>query len=62
MCGQRPVRERMKKDLEVINTTKKRKLEYLGHIMRNESKYHLLRSVLQGKDHQKESKYQDLKT
>jgi len=35
----------MKKDLEVMNTIKRRKLEYLGHIIRNKSKYHLLKSV-----------------
>jgi len=28
--------ERMKKDLEVMNTIKSGKLEYFGHIMRNE--------------------------
>lgn len=43
------VLERMNKSLEVMNTIKKRKLEYLGHIMRNDNKYGLLKSVLQGK-------------
>jgi len=33
-----PVIEKMKMDLKV--TIKRRKLEYLRHIMRNESKYH----------------------
>jgi len=44
----RAVMERMK-DMEVMNTRKSRKLEYLRHIMRNESKCRLLKSVLQGK-------------
>ncbi|GJQ78502.1 hypothetical protein Trydic_g11617 [Trypoxylus dichotomus] len=39
----------MKKDLELMNTIKPRKLEYLGHIMRNEERYGLLQTVLQGK-------------
>uniref|UniRef100_A0A8D8SH15 Craniofacial development protein 2 n=1 Tax=Cacopsylla melanoneura TaxID=428564 RepID=A0A8D8SH15_9HEMI len=43
------VLRRMKKDLEIMNTIKVRKLQYLGHIMRNESRYTLLQSIMQGK-------------
>lgn len=43
------VLERMNKEREVMNTVKKRKLEYFGHIMRNEKKYDLLITILQGK-------------
>jgi hypothetical protein len=32
-----------------MNTFKRRKLEYLGHIMRNYTKYKLLKSILKGK-------------
>lgn len=39
---------RMQKEVEVISTIKKRKLEYLGHIMRG-PKYRLLQLILQGK-------------
>lgn len=42
------VLQRMHKRLELLNTIKKRKLQYLGHIMRNE-KYALLQLILQGK-------------
>jgi hypothetical protein len=31
-----------------MNMAKRRKLEYLGHIMRNYIKYKLLKSILQG--------------
>lgn len=41
--------ERMEKEKEVMKTIKRRKLEYLGHIMRNDNKYKLLKSILQGK-------------
>ena len=40
--------QRMNNKLEVLNTIKKRKIEYLGHIMRNE-KYDLLQLIIQGK-------------
>uniref|UniRef100_A0A8D8SXR8 Craniofacial development protein 2 n=1 Tax=Cacopsylla melanoneura TaxID=428564 RepID=A0A8D8SXR8_9HEMI len=43
------VLQRMKKDKEIMHTIKRRKLEYLGHILRNENKYHLLKCILQGK-------------
>ena len=45
------IRDRMKKDKdsEVINTVKIRKLQYLGHLMRNEQRFYLLQSILQGK-------------
>ncbi|KAJ2952534.1 hypothetical protein O0L34_g6852 [Tuta absoluta] len=42
------VLQRMNKKLEVLNTIKRRKLEYFGHIMRNE-KYKLLQLIIQGK-------------
>lgn len=41
--------QRMRKDREVLNTVKRRKLQYLGHVMRNESRYQLLQCILQGK-------------
>lgn len=40
---------RMEKEKEVLTTVKARKIQYLGHIMRNESRYHLLQTILQGK-------------
>lgn len=39
----------MKKEKEVLNTVKSSKIQYLGHIMRNESRFHLLQAILQGK-------------
>ena len=38
---------RMRKNMEVLLTVKCRKLQYLGHIMRNESRFYLLQSILQ---------------
>lgn len=43
------VLRRMKKELEILYTIKRRKLEYLGHIMRNQHRYTLLQSIMQGK-------------
>ncbi|KAL1458712.1 hypothetical protein WDU94_008838 [Cyamophila willieti] len=43
------VLSRMRKKPEIVNTVKCRKLEYLGHIMRNEERYCLLQQILQGK-------------
>lgn len=43
------VLRRMGKEREIINNVKKRKLEYLGHVMRNEQRYNLLQLILQGK-------------
>ncbi|KAH1004441.1 hypothetical protein HUJ05_005253 [Dendroctonus ponderosae] len=43
------VLRRIAKEKEVVNTGKIRKLQYLGHIMRND-KFHLLRTILQGKE------------
>ena len=40
---------RMKKQKEVLTTVKARKIQYLGHIMRNNNRYHLLQTILQGK-------------
>ena len=40
---------RMNKEKEVLYTVKSRKLQYLGHIMRNECRYKLLQNILQGK-------------
>jgi len=34
----------MNKDIELVNIIKIRKLQYLGHIMRNESRYAILSS------------------
>lgn len=45
----REVLERMEKEKEIMNSVKRRKLEYLGHIMRNEKRYGLLQLILQGK-------------
>uniref|UniRef100_A0A8D8SHV0 Craniofacial development protein 2 n=1 Tax=Cacopsylla melanoneura TaxID=428564 RepID=A0A8D8SHV0_9HEMI len=43
------VLRRMNKEAELVNIIKTRKLQYLGHIMRNEHRYELLQSILQGK-------------
>uniref|UniRef100_A0A8D8Y176 Craniofacial development protein 2 n=3 Tax=Cacopsylla melanoneura TaxID=428564 RepID=A0A8D8Y176_9HEMI len=43
------VLQRMKKTKELLNTVKCRKLQYLGHIMRNPARYELLQLILQGK-------------
>jgi len=43
------VLRRMGKEKEVLNTVKTRKLQYLGHIMRNESRYVLLQKIPQRK-------------
>ena len=43
------VLRKIKKDREVINTVKKRKLQYLGHLMRNEQRFYLFKSILQRK-------------
>ena len=40
---------RMNKQLEVILTIKRRKLEYFGHIMRHHEKYELLHLIMEGK-------------
>lgn len=43
------VLQRLNKEMEIMTTIKARKLEYLGHIMRNKERYGLLQLVLQGK-------------
>lgn len=43
------VLSRRGKETEVVNTGKARKLQYLGHTMRNENRFHLLQTILQGK-------------
>jgi len=43
------VLRRMNKNTELINTFKVRKLQYLGHIMRNEKNYSILQFIVQGK-------------
>lgn len=43
------VLNRMNKPAELVNIIKARKLQYLGHIMRNEHRYELLQLILQGK-------------
>lgn len=43
------VLQRMKKETEIMKTVKIRKLQYLGHIMRNPDRYGLLQRILQGK-------------
>ncbi|KAL1456665.1 hypothetical protein WDU94_001378 [Cyamophila willieti] len=43
------VMRRMKKNKELLNTVKCRKLQYLGNIMRNPTRYELLQQILQGK-------------
>lgn len=43
------VMRRMKKEKEVLNTVKQRKLEYFGHVMRNEEKYRILQLAIKGK-------------
>uniref|UniRef100_A0A8D8MAZ5 Uncharacterized protein n=2 Tax=Cacopsylla melanoneura TaxID=428564 RepID=A0A8D8MAZ5_9HEMI len=47
------VLQKLNKEKEIIVTVKIRKLEFLGHIMRNESRYLLLQKILQGKVHGK---------
>lgn len=42
------VMRRMKKEREIINTMKIRKLQYLGHVMRGE-RYRFLQEIMQGK-------------
>uniref|UniRef100_A0A8D9AW28 Reverse transcriptase domain-containing protein n=1 Tax=Cacopsylla melanoneura TaxID=428564 RepID=A0A8D9AW28_9HEMI len=39
------VLKRMNKNKEIMNTVKARKLQYLGHIMRNENRYELLQAI-----------------
>ena len=39
---------RMKKETEILNTIKERKMSYFGHILRGD-KYELMRLVVQGK-------------
>ncbi|CAG9837313.1 unnamed protein product [Diabrotica balteata] len=41
------VLRRMRKDKEVLNTIKARKLQYLGHVVRRE-RYNLLQLIMQG--------------
>lgn len=43
------VLEMLQKGTEIIHIIKKRKLEYFGHIMRNQKRYGLLQLILQGK-------------
>lgn len=43
------VLRRMNKETELLDTVKCRKLQYLGHIMRNPDRYGLLQQILQGK-------------
>lgn len=43
------VLERIKKKQEIVYTIKCRKLEYLGHVMRNQERYSLLQTIMQGK-------------
>ena len=40
---------RMNKQLKVILTIKRRKLEYFGHIMKHHKKYELLHLIMEGK-------------
>lgn len=40
---------RMNKTTEIVKTIKIRKLQYFGHIMRNEQRYGILQRILQGK-------------
>lgn len=44
----RAIQEHLNKDWEILNTIKKRKLEYFGHIMRG-GIYRLLKNIIQGK-------------
>ena len=43
------VLRKMKIEMEVTNTVKIRKLYYLGHLMRNEQRFYVLQSIIQGK-------------
>ncbi|CAG9832895.1 unnamed protein product [Diabrotica balteata] len=40
---------KMKKEPEIVFTIKRIKLQYLGHVKRNQHSYSLLQSILQGK-------------
>ena len=42
------VLRKMRKERVVIKTVKIRKLQYQGHLMRNEQRFYLLQSILQG--------------
>jgi len=42
------VLERMGKQKELLTTIITRKLEYIGHILRNNQRYNILRLILQG--------------
>ena len=42
------VMQRLNKEREVLNTIKRRKLEYFAHVMRN-PKYEMLHVIIQGK-------------
>lgn len=43
------VLKRMNKELEIEETIKSRKLQYLGHVMRHPEKYNLLNLIILGK-------------
>ena len=43
------VLRRMNTTADLVNIVKGRKLQYLGHIMRNRGRYELLQCILQGK-------------
>jgi len=43
------VLQRMQKEKELLKTIKTQKLEYLGHIMKNNNRYGLLQLIIQGK-------------
>ena len=40
---------KLKEEKEVLATVKTRKIQYLGHIMRNKNRYQFLQTILQGK-------------
>ncbi|GJQ78839.1 hypothetical protein Trydic_g15441, partial [Trypoxylus dichotomus] len=51
--------ENNEKTLKLMNTIKPHKLEYLDYIMRNERRYGLLQTILQGKieEEQEDAEY-----
>lgn len=48
---QTEILRRINKNTKFINTIMIRKLQCLGHIMKNESRYSILQSILQGKNY-----------
>lgn len=50
----REVLNRMHIERQIMSAIKRRNLEYLGHVMRNQHRYSLLQSIMQGRSKEKE--------